>query len=248
MARGHSEKLGQLRCVRVEPGGGNLSVACNFFKYLLVFFFCLFVLFCFFFFLSFVSFVGLHLFPTKNSNISLYLKGETSDWQLVLSADTGAPPEPQISFIPHTHTDHTHTHTSAPLSFLDFIVDVPDVSLQGVGTALQVPGGQGQLGVELFHVGGLGDGCQRVGATAQQEVTEGRLDGGDVRRKERVLDLESCRKKKKKKRLWCTWGMLSKTRRCKLVEKVGEKTKNTWKNNRSHGAAGYYWLGFISQF
>lgn len=57
------------------------------------------------------------------------------------------------------------------------MIDVPDVSHHGVGTALQVPGGQAQPYTEILHVGGLGDGRQSVGASAQQEVTKGRLNG-----------------------------------------------------------------------
>lgn len=203
MARGHSKKLGQLRCVWVEPGGGNLSVACNFFKYLLVvhlfFLFVYFVLFCFFFLTFFRLLCGTPSVPYKklNSNKPVFkrVRPLIDSLCLVLTLELLQNLKFHLYHI-HTHTSHPHSHLCTAL-FLDFIVDVPDVSLQGVGTALQVPGGQGQLGVELLHVGGLGDGFQRVGATAQQEVTEGRLDGGDVRRKERVLDLESCRKTKK---------------------------------------------------
>lgn len=91
----------------------------------------------------------------------------------------------------HTHarTHNTPTLTS-PRHALDFVVDVPDVSHHGVGTSLQVPGGQGQLGVELLHVISRSDGCQSVGASAEQEVTEGRLNGGHVRREEGVLHLK----------------------------------------------------------
>lgn len=107
---------------------------------------------------------------------------------LCLSADIGAPPSalPGIS-LQHTHTPtHTHrtpspsTHSPSPF-FLDLVIDVPDVSHHGVGASLQAPGGQGQLGAELLHVSGLGDGCQSVGASAKQDVTEGSLGGGHVR-------------------------------------------------------------------
>ena len=77
---------------------------------------------------------------------------------------------------------HTHTH-------LEDYIGIPDVSLHGDGTALHAPGGQGQLGVELLHVGALDDGCQGVGATAQDEVAEGGVGGGHVRREEVALNL-----------------------------------------------------------
>lgn len=91
-------------------------------------------------------------------------------------------------------TTHTGTPTLAPPPPrpplpLDFCLDVPYVSHHGVGTSLQAPGGQGQLDAELLHVGGLGDGCQSVWTPAQQEVTEGGLNGGHVRREEGVLNL-----------------------------------------------------------
>lgn len=89
----------------------------------------------------------------------------------------------------HKRTQDTHAHTSPVLPSLDFLIDVPDVSHHGVGTSMQGRGGQSQLGVELLHVGGLGDGWQRVGASAQQEVTEGGLNGGHVWREEGVLHL-----------------------------------------------------------
>lgn len=86
---------------------------------------------------------------------------------------------------------HTHQRQTTPRPFsLDFVVDFPNVAHHGVGTSLQGPGGQGQSGAELIHVGGLHDGCQSVGAPAQQEVTEGVLDGGHIRREEGVLNLE----------------------------------------------------------
>lgn len=108
---------------------------------------------------------------------------------LCLSADIGAPPSalPGISLQhthPHTHTGPPHpphTHNSPSPFFLDLVIDVPDVSHHGVGASLQAPGGQGQLGAELLHVSGLGDGCQSVGASAKQDVTEGSLGGGHVR-------------------------------------------------------------------
>lgn len=79
---------------------------------------------------------------------------------------------------------------------LDFVVDVPDVPLHGVGAALQAPGGKSQLGAELLHVLGLSDGRQGVGAVAQQDVTEGGLNDGYVRRKEGVLNLKQEREEK----------------------------------------------------
>lgn len=87
------------------------------------------------------------------------------------------------------HINDTHTRLSVS-SYSHYVVDVPDVPHHGVGTALQGPGGQGQLGAELLHVAGFRDGRQSVGAAAQQEVTEGSLNGGHVRRQEVVLNLE----------------------------------------------------------
>lgn len=91
-------------------------------------------------------------------------------------------------------SESAHANTTAPSRLrvprLNFFVEVPDVSRHGVGTSLQVPGGQGQLGVELVLVGGLGDGRQSVGAPPKQEVTEGNLDGGHVWREEVVLNLK----------------------------------------------------------
>lgn len=84
--------------------------------------------------------------------------------------------------------EHPHQPTPVPLR-LDVVCDVPDVSCHGVGTSLQVPCGQGQLDAELLHVGGLSNGCQSVGATAQQEVTEGSLSRGHVGRQEGALHL-----------------------------------------------------------
>lgn len=115
---------------------------------------------------------------------------------LCLSADIGAPPSALQFTTNFTITTDTHTnvttnaHISAP-PLLDFVVDVPDVSHHGVSAPLQVPGGQGQLDVELLHVVGLGDGRQSVGAPAQQEVTERSLNRGHIRREEGVLNLES---------------------------------------------------------
>lgn len=88
----------------------------------------------------------------------------------------------------HTHTQE-HLHSDLPPPPLNFFIDVPDVSHHGVGTSLQVPCGQGQLDAELHHVGGLGDGRQSVGAPAQQEVTEGSLNGGHVRGDKGLLNL-----------------------------------------------------------
>lgn len=96
----------------------------------------------------------------------------------------------------------THDHPPsqlppAPLPpSLKLFSDVPDVPHQGAGTSLQAPGAQGQLGVELLHVGDLGEGRQSVGAPTQQEVTEGSLSGGHVWREEAVLNLERFEKKK----------------------------------------------------
>lgn len=86
----------------------------------------------------------------------------------------------------HTHA-HLHLDPTPPL--LIYFIDVPDVSHHGVGTSLQAPSGQGQLDAELLHVGGLGDGRQSVGAPAQQEVTEGSLNGGHVRGEKVLLNL-----------------------------------------------------------
>lgn len=125
--------------------------------------------------------------PPKNLIIRPFLKGDS----LCLSADIGAPPSTlhQISFRQHTR-EHPHSHLPHPVPLpLDFCLDVPYVSHHGVGTSLQAPGGQGQLDAELLHVGGLGDGCQSVWTPAQQEVTEGGLNGGHVRREEGVLNL-----------------------------------------------------------
>lgn len=123
----------------------------------------------------------------KNLIISLFLKGDS----LCLSADTGAPPTAlqQISFEHiQTHT-HAHLHLDPTLPLLIYFINVPDVSHHGVGTSLQAPSGQGQLDAELLHVGGLGDGRQSVGAPAQQEVTEGSLNGGHVRGEKVLLNL-----------------------------------------------------------
>lgn len=70
------------------------------------------------------------------------------------------------------------------------LVDVPDVFDHGVGTALQVPGSQGQLHTQILHVSGLSDGRQSVGTSAQQEVTEGRLSGRLVGGEKGGLHLE----------------------------------------------------------
>lgn len=72
---------------------------------------------------------------------------------------------------------------------VELLNDIPDVSHHGVGTALQVPGSQGQPHTEILHVSGLSDGRQSVGASAQQEVTEGRLSGGLVGGEKGGLDL-----------------------------------------------------------
>lgn len=81
------------------------------------------------------------------------------------------------------------TTPAPPPPSLDLVVKVPDVTDHGVGAQLQVPGGQGQSGVELLHVGGLSDGRQSVGAAAQQEVTERSVNGGHIWRDERALNL-----------------------------------------------------------
>lgn len=124
--------------------------------------------------------------PPKNLIKQPFLKGDS----LCISADIGAPPSTlhQISFRQHTH-GNTHTRTSPVPLPLDFFIDVPYVSHHGVGTPLQGPGGQGQLDAELLHVGSLCDGCQSVGTPAQEEVTEGGLNGGHVRTEEGVLNL-----------------------------------------------------------
>lgn len=76
-------------------------------------------------------------------------------------------------------------HTCTSLS----LIEIPDVSHHGVGTALQVPGSQGQLHTEILHVSGLSDGRQSVGASAEQEVTVGCLNGRLVGREKGGLNL-----------------------------------------------------------
>lgn len=78
---------------------------------------------------------------------------------------------------------------SRTCTLLSLTIDIPDVSHHGVGTALQVPGSQGQLHTQTLHVGALSDGGQSVRASAQQEVTEGRLHGRLVGREEGGLNL-----------------------------------------------------------
>lgn len=58
-----------------------------------------------------------------------------------------------------TKLSHKHATPKLKSLLLDFIIDVPDVSHHGVGTSLQVPSGQGQLGAQLLLVAGHGDGC-----------------------------------------------------------------------------------------
>lgn len=84
-----------------------------------------------------------------------------------------------------------------PSHSLDFVVNVPDVLRHGVGTSLQVPGGQGQLVAELLHVGRLCDGLQGVGAPAEQEVTKGSFNRSHVWREEGVLNLRIRKKENK---------------------------------------------------
>lgn len=82
---------------------------------------------------------------------------------------------------------------------LERVVDVPDVSAERVGGALQRPGEERQLPaetglVELLRVGVqerqvIGQSAQGVIATAVKHVTERRLDHRNVLRQEVVFHL-----------------------------------------------------------
>lgn len=178
MARGHSEGL----CL----WGGRSVSRLLFFK-------------CFGFFFTRINFILfcllLDVYWIETSPLKSHYKPVFKGWQLVLKCWYWSSSLCSTSdFLltnthAHTHTQNTHVHTYPTPLPLDYRTDIPYVSHQGVGTSLQGPGSQGHLGVKLLHVIGLGDGCQSVGAPAMQEVTEGGLDGGHVRREERVLNL-----------------------------------------------------------
>lgn len=68
--------------------------------------------------------------------------------------------------------------------------DIPYVFCHGTGASVQCAGGQSQLDAKLLHVTRLGHGCQSVGASAPQEVTERRLHGRQVGGDECRLHLE----------------------------------------------------------
>lgn len=70
------------------------------------------------------------------------------------------------------------------------LFDIPRVSCHGAGATVQRAGGQSQLDAKLLHVSGLGYGCQSVGASAPQEVTERRLHWWQVGGDECRLNLE----------------------------------------------------------